>query len=164
MHDPILRFEIKSSKPACMDLISFCWTSIHLIFVSLFVWAWMILIGYLYIGRPAGTSKQYLFVLRKVNSHRKWFLCTIYPEQSRAELFEEIRKSEKEKIHLLIRQDCLRKLRTLKRIFSIKYICKVSADKATADNIQQSPHSAKYFWARAHTGHTAKKKTSNHKK
>ena len=60
----------------------------------------MILIGYLYIGRPAGTSKQYLFVLRKVNSHRKWFLCTIYPEQSRAELFEEIRKSEKEKIHL----------------------------------------------------------------
>ena len=25
-----------------------------------------------------------------------------------------------------------------------------SADKATADNIEQSPHSAKYFWVRAH--------------
>ena len=77
-------FEIsnKKFKKTCLS-DKHWWTSIHLICVSLFVCAWMILIGYLYIGRPAGTSKQYLFVLRKVNSHRKWFLCTIYlSEQS----------------------------------------------------------------------------------
>ena len=81
--------------------------------IYLCVGIWMIFVGYLNVAYIVGQTiesktdkgflryKQYpLFVLRKVNSHRKWFLCTIYPEQSRAELFEEIRKSEKEKIHL----------------------------------------------------------------
>ena len=54
-------------------------------------------------------------------------------------------------LSLRAKRHCLRKLGNIKRR---KYICKVgSADKATADNIQQSPHSAKYFWVRAHRKH-----------
>ena len=100
--------------------------------MHLFVGFWMIFVGYRNVGQTIESKtdkgflryKQYpLFVLRKVNSHRKWF--SLY--------------------YLSAERHCFRKLRLKRR----KYICKVvlirrqqtiSNRAPTLQNISGSEH------------------------